>query len=191
MYLQILVDVVLAGQCDKSPNSLHGIGSVSKVAQVVILHTFYGTWRFIPLAHVQGHTIQSISFCPHSFKMFLILSSHVYLHIKFFHKNTVCIAVHSHACYIFSLFYPLWFHQPHKCGNYKPWRSSLCSVFHISVTTSQGQIFSASKHSQSVFVLCKQPSFIPIKNCRESYGFESWAIMQCLVVIPYWHFGTT
>lgn len=107
--------------------------------------------------------------------MFLILSSHVYLDITFFHKNTVRIAVHSHACYMLSLFYPPWFHQPHKCGNYKPRRSSLCSVFHISVTTSYGQIFSASKHSQSV--LCEQPSFIPIKNCRESYSFENFIIL--------------
>jgi hypothetical protein len=130
------------------------MGSLSEVAQVVIFHTFYGTWRIIPFVHVQGHTIQSTSICPHSCKMFLILSSHVYLDITFFHKSTVCIAVHSRACYMLSLFYPPWFQQPHKCGNYKPWRSSLCSVFHISVTTSQGQIFSALKHSQSFCLFC-------------------------------------
>ena len=43
MCLKILVDIVLASQCDKSPNSLHGIGSLSEVAQVVIFHIFYGT----------------------------------------------------------------------------------------------------------------------------------------------------
>jgi hypothetical protein len=68
--------------------------------------------------------------------MFLTFSSNLQLYITFFHKNTVCIAVLSCVCYMLSLFYPLWSHQPHKCGNYKPWRSSLCSVFHLSVTTS-------------------------------------------------------
>lgn len=174
MYLKVLVDVVLAGQCDKSPNSLHGIGSLSEVAQVIIFHTFYGTWRFIPLAHVQGHTIQSTSFCSHSFKVFLILSSHVYLDIKFFHKNTVCIAVHSHACYMLSLFYPLWFHQPHTYGNYKPHYV----VFFIFPLLPNRAIYSQHrKHSQSVFVLCEQPNFIPIKNCRESYSFENCFIL--------------
>ena len=43
MCLKILVYIVLAGQCNKSPNSLHGIGSLSEVAQVVIFHAFYGT----------------------------------------------------------------------------------------------------------------------------------------------------
>jgi len=66
MYLKILVDV-LAGQCDKSPNSLHGVGSLSEVAQVVIFHTFYGT---CPCTGPHN-PIQSTSFCWHSFQMFL------------------------------------------------------------------------------------------------------------------------
>jgi hypothetical protein len=73
-----------------------------------------------------------------------------------------------------SLFYPLWFPQPHTYGNYKPHYV----VFFIFPLLPNRAIYSQHrKHSQSVFVLCEQPNFIPIKNCRESYSFENYFIL--------------
>jgi hypothetical protein len=52
---------------------------------------------------------------------------------------------------------------------------------------------SASKHSQSVFVLCDQPSFVPVKNCREGYSFADCTILVCntMCSVNSLYFGTT